>query len=794
MNKRIIEFLALSLLLATVLTMTLPVSAAIQNYAMPRMDEVWLVRIDDPTVATTAFQTGTVDMLSGMIMWSNIQKLTTEGNTIISAPAFHYCYMGINCRNYVPSDYGQPDAGRALAPLNWTGFRQALGWSGMDAATKSAWISTIHGGPINTPQSTVVPPSLGVWFDPTVVAPGGNNVTAAAALTADGFTIVGGKLIQPNGVEARATISVLGPSTSPTSSKWTNAWVNQWNNFFSGYLGVTNCHFVANLIPSETMPAFYYRDHDIYFLCWGLGRFPDFLYDFFYSGEDYPGSNNSPGIYNATLDAELYYLKYGLDYSTKLADCHAAQHLLVEQLCPYVPIYSRTYYCAFKDFSHYTSTAKKLTNMVNEYGYGPDNGWTWNLMHWNTSDTGGSFKYCVGGIVENLHPGWSTWTYEWSILNPLYDGLISVRPDLGDAPSAACSWTVESFNWPPLGIYDGTKVTFHLRSDMKWQDGVPVTVQDIQFVLGSGSGGTGWNGSGFLRNFPRYGAIYEYLGWTQIVDPCTIEVYMNVTSQWTLYDLAGVALMFPQHIYDPVSGWLAKHGYDPINCQPGTIITDYPSGSPYMTTPGKNLTALIGSGAYMFDYYDYTTMTGHLVKNPNYWINHSIKANIIQPQRVDPLAPFTYSVEIVNMGTKDTVTGNLVPITIDWIDVTNSTSGTIIKTITGPFVINPFDYLVLGPYTYSFPRGLQQLDCHVYADGGKSFDNYTCPMWITIKQDTNLDFKVEGKDLGAVGGAFGSYPGHTRWASTTDTNNDYKIDGKDLGDVAGHFGWPPGGT
>jgi ABC-type transport system substrate-binding protein len=873
MTKKIVELMALSLLLATVLTMTLPVSAAMQNYASPRMDEVWLVRIDDPTVATTAFQTGTVDTLSGMIRWANILKLQNENNTIISAPAFHYCYLGINCRSYVPSDAGQPDAGRALAPLNYTGFRQALGWAGMSVAQKSAWISTIHGGPINTPQSTVVPPSLGVWYDPSVVAPGGNNATALAALTAAGFTISGGKLIQPNGVEARDTINVFGPSTAPTSAMWTNAWVNQWNAFFDQFLGVTNCNFVAVLKPSYITEAFTYRDHDIYFLCWSLGRFPDFLYDFFHSSQDYPDSNNSPGVYDATLDAELYYLKYGLDYATKIADCHAAQHLLVEQLCPYVPVYSRTYYCAYKDFSHYTSTAKKLVNMINQYGYGPDNSWTWNLMHWNTSDTGGSYKYCVGGIVERLHPGWSTWAYEWDILTPLYDSLISVRPDLGDAPSVACNWTVESFNWAPLNIIDGTKVTFQIRSDAKWQDGVPVTVQDIQFVLGAGSAGSG----GFLRNFPRYGSIYEYLGWTQIKDPCTIEVYMNVTSQWILYDLAGAALLFPQHIYDPVTGWLAKHGYDPVNDMPGAIITDYPSPSPYMT---HNLTALMGSGPYIFDYYDYTTTTGHLVKNPNYWINHSIKANIIQPQRTDPETPITftnatgpaitvirpcdwfnwtgdtpevgkwidvtingtvynlhvdavtatqfhvdkiistdvngrsittnvtginktsltggtpaviYSVELVNMGTKDS-SGNLAPITIDWIDVTNSTSGTIIQTIIGPFVINPFDYLVLGPYCYSFPRGLQQLDCHIYADGGKSFDNYTCPMWVTIKQDANLDFKVDGKDLGAVAGAFGSYPGHPIWASTSDVNNDYKIDGKDLGDVAGHFGWPPFGT
>jgi uncharacterized protein (DUF2141 family) len=54
--------------------------------------------------------------------------------------------------------------------------------------------------------------------------------------------------------------------------------------------------------------------------------------------------------------------------------------------------------------------------------------------------------------------------------------------------------------------------------------------------------------------------------------------------------------------------------------------------------------------------------------------------------------------------------------------------------------------------------------------------------------DVNGDGKVDGKDLGAVASAFGSYPGSQRWNPSCDLNGDGHVDGKDLGIVAANFG------
>ena len=99
-----------------------------------------------------------------------------------------------------------------------------------------------------------------------------------------------------------------------------------------------------------------------------------------------------------------------------------------------------------------------MINYVNQKGYGADNFWTWTLMHWNTSDTGGTVNYNLGDEPAHLHPGWAQSAYESWIIGNVLDSLTNVNPDLMDIPWGAVSWKFETFNWPPLNIVNGTKV------------------------------------------------------------------------------------------------------------------------------------------------------------------------------------------------------------------------------------------------------------------------------------------------------------------------------------------------
>ena len=771
MRKKL--FMAMVITLSILLAVP-TVTAGIQLYPQPRFDEAYMIPLPgDPSIAVTSFQTGAIDMIPDMLVWENIEKLVNEDNVMLSSPGFHFCYLAPNCRSYVPDDYEQPDAGRELAPLNWSSFRQGMAWSGPSREQKEAAILTIYGGPAVTACDTPLPPALGIWHDSSIVAPGGDYAEAWSRMSADGFSVSGGLLIQPNGVAVRDTIDVLSPSSAPTSVSFVQVFVDAWNDFMDNHLSVTNCNFVNDPVTFGALidAAFYYRNFDVYFLCWGLGRFPDFLYDFFHSSQDYPDGNNSPGVHDEELDGYLEILKYGLVYEEKLAACYAAQARIVNVLCPYYTIYSRTYYNAFKNLEYYTGEPKKLVNMVNMAGYGADNGWTWNLMHWNTSDTGGTLKYANGDVVVSLHPGWTSSAYDWNILNRIFDGLIAIRPDLGDAPSVASYWTTEEFtNPPPVNIPEGTKIRFQIRDGVTWHDGEPVTIEDVQFAFGTSPT------SGFIRNFPGFSTVYDYIIWTEIVDPCTIDIYVNQTSQWILYDIAGLALYFPEHMYGE-GGWLETNGHDPVNAAVWEI--DY--------TVGNARKALIGCGPYIFDTWNPSENYAHIVKNPDYWIDGPVKQYFNAPQKVDPGEEFEYYIELVNMGSIDETTGELVPAVIDYIDIT--ADGDVIDVITGPITIDPFMYEVLGPYTYTFTeKGSHYLDCHTYAYD-QYIDDYEHPILATIKTDVNNDFRVDILDIAKAATSFGSYPGHTRWSSEADVTGDFRCDILDIAAIAIQFGW-----
>jgi ABC-type transport system substrate-binding protein len=782
----------------------------------PQFDEAFMKVISDPDAATAAFQACEVEFMPDMIRWANINKLIGEKQIVLAMGGYHYCYIGINCRSYVPDDYGQPDAGRPLAPLNWTDFRQALLWAGLSHAEKEAAILQIYGGPVVTAVDSPVPPTYGVWHWEPPYYPGCNYTLAREYLFASGFTIAGGKLVQPNGVIARDTIEVLSPASAPTSVAFTGKFVTKWNDFMDNFLGVTNCNFVNNPVDFGTVlvpRAFDYRNFDMYFLCWSLGRFTDYLYDFFHSSQDYPGSNNAPGLKDAALDADLLIVKWGMNETEQLAAAYDAQRLLVFELCPTIELYSRTYFTAFKNYTYYNPQHDPmwLDGLVNAKGVGADNGWTWGLADWEwlqeqPEEVGGTIKYVLGANLVNLHAGWATSAYEWDVLNRIFDGLLGTDEQMADLPSVACKWTVVPFDWPDLNIYNGTKVTFQIRSDVLWHDLHPVDIYDVKFALD------------FVRNFPRYGPIYEYLMWTQIVDPCTIDIYMNITSRYIIYDLAGVALLWPEHMYgcnftvagplgDDITyyynsswspgahhnlGWLAEHGYNPVNAAVNTITY----------TVGEARKALIGCGPYVFDYWDPQTAIAHVVKFHHYWVNEPIMVNIIQPQKWENCTPFYYWIEIVNVGAEAIEEPEeLGDFVIDLIELT--ADGVVIDVIQGPIPVLLFRYILLGPFEWHFDKCWHYMDVHVYgyttywASQGHPelalYANYTCPMVITLPEDVNNDCYVGIDDIFAAASAFGSgpppFPGYERWNERVDLIPDFYIGIDDIFDIATFFGW-----
>ena len=72
-----------------------------------------------------------------------------------------------------------------------------------------------------------------------------------------------------------------------------------------------------------------------------------------------------------------------------------------------------------------------------------------------------------------LDPGFSDDTTSGFFVNQLFSGLIELAPDMSVVPSVARSWDV---------LEEGRKYRFHIRDNVQWSDGKPVTARDFEFA------------------------------------------------------------------------------------------------------------------------------------------------------------------------------------------------------------------------------------------------------------------------------------------------------------------------
>lgn len=82
----------------------------------------------------------------------------------------------------------------------------------------------------------------------------------------------------------------------------------------------------------------------------------------------------------------------------------------------------------------------------------------------------------VDADVDTLHPADYSTTVELNILNQLYDTLMYMNPDGTQEPEPRIAESYEISE-------DGLDYTFHLRDDVTFHDGTPVTVEDVVFSI-----------------------------------------------------------------------------------------------------------------------------------------------------------------------------------------------------------------------------------------------------------------------------------------------------------------------
>jgi ABC-type oligopeptide transport system substrate-binding subunit/class 3 adenylate cyclase len=72
---------------------------------------------------------------------------------------------------------------------------------------------------------------------------------------------------------------------------------------------------------------------------------------------------------------------------------------------------------------------------------------------------------------QTLDPGAAQWGGQ--VLEQMFSGLVEITPELDVVPNAARGWEL---------LEGGRKYVFHLRDDIRWSDGRPVTAGDVEYA------------------------------------------------------------------------------------------------------------------------------------------------------------------------------------------------------------------------------------------------------------------------------------------------------------------------
>ena len=404
---------------------------------------------------------------------------------------------------------------------------------------------------------------------------------------------------------------------------------------------------------------------------------------------------------------------------------------------------------------------------------------------------------------QHINPFYSEWYWDSEVLGPIFDTLGFRNPYLlaqwkGDL---AQSWSTGV--WDDSGV-SKSKVTVTIRSDAKFQDGMPVTLADVIYSLVES--GQALIAKGYPP--PWWWPTGSQVRSLSILDAYTVEILYNVGSYlvegWTL----GGFVIVPKHIWKPI--------IDNANPNP-----------PNTAVPDPNI---IGSGPYRFKSWTPGVALVMVANKPGSVVNTGRPGSspITSPgyhawlpvmeyvytvgniHRYDPNATVSFNVRTDNLWW-----GGALDIA-DHVVITWPNASTTVVDYAMTLAAATSDIHTLGPYTWPKCRTLIEVTSTITTvdtpwTGQSFYAKYF--IWGSIREDITgstyhmamgyvppynttfaaqlpiPDCKVDAKDVAGAAAAFGSKPGQTKWWSVADIVHDYKINAKDIAAIASKFGF-----
>jgi len=295
---------------------------------------------------------------------------------------------------------------------------------------------------------------------------------------------------------------------------------------------------------------------------WHPGRPPNYSY---YGGSEAANNNGNVSDYGWGLMTSLTYAQ-ALDQAWK---CQKA----IAQRVQGVPLWCSASYTAFK--RTYAGTpgtpgdaedvyeGKPWKGIANQRGLGVWGWWSQYNMHPVNETTGQplprngdmTLRWGFSQPTMSLNPIYAEWVWDWNVLGRSYDSLIGLHPyTLADMRSLANNWEIDTWDASSLGLGTCTKVTFNLRHDAYWSDGVQLTSSDVKFSWG------GPRVTGSISNLlaargapPPWwaGQVADILS-ISTPDPFTVIVHLDIFSYFGFHSMSGWNIVLPEHVWKPL--------------------------------------------------------------------------------------------------------------------------------------------------------------------------------------------------------------------------------------------------
>ena len=358
---------------------------------------------------------------------------------------------------------------------------------------------------------------------------------------------------------------------------------------------------------------------------WSFGRYPTFLYYFFHSREIRPGGWNEYRVNHSKLDEILDKFIFAETIEEAIKWAWEAQEILVREVIPWIPTYTSVSITAFDG---------KLDRSGIILIYAPpaelpvDTSWFWyNAIRYKDRKFGGVLTYYHSADVGTYHPATYRWVTEGAAIARVYPVLsYAYPPNLYDEERRVSVffryYGVDKVPHPAAKDGVAVRITIALFEGIRWQDGVEMTVDDIEYTL--------VKFGKELKTRRYYGPDIDQLIEIRKINKTTVELYFDELGWADRYYYKDFRIL-PKHIFERMP--------DPLMD---------PAKVPHPFIPG--LTCMIGAGPWILVKRE--PAYSEFVWNPWYYWRHPDRtvqfASVSIPATVAEGASFKVSVTLTD--------------------------------------------------------------------------------------------------------------------------------------------------